>query len=228
MDNILQDDKIDETTESNVSNIHLIRILPSLSTLIISSPVTPSFTLPQLLEKAFSIIDSDDLLDCYNKSKYSDKILEDSWHFELHRTIRKCLPKGVRVYTEVGKIFTDKGSIDLYIPMYQWGIELLIDGDDLKKHYERFLPGNLFFLFDYFIILNLFVLTFIFQVESIVRFLSARLCLLTSDKQFSCKKYTVVHGMLPQTKLLLALKSKRKPEYLKYMFEDINYQKRIF
>lgn len=101
-------------------------------------------SLPSLLEVAFSSIDSDNLLNSCNRSKYCDKILERAWQYELQRSISEYLPTGVYVSSEVGKMFSDDGIVDLYIREYGWAIELLVDGDKLKEHYERFKKGILF------------------------------------------------------------------------------------
>lgn len=46
------------------------------------------------------------------------------------------------VSVEVGKVFTNKGSVDIYISKYKWAIEILIDGNRLNEHWKRFQPGN--------------------------------------------------------------------------------------
>lgn len=52
--------------------------LPSLSTITLSSStlLIPTFSITELLEKAFTLIDSDDLFNDYNQSIYFDRILE--------------------------------------------------------------------------------------------------------------------------------------------------------
>ncbi|CAI2200780.1 1703_t:CDS:1, partial [Funneliformis geosporum] len=76
---------------------------------------------------ALTIIDSNALFNSYNQSKYSNKLLESAWQFEIYRAISKCLPKGIYISPEVGRIFCQGGFVDLYIPTYKWAIELLIE-----------------------------------------------------------------------------------------------------
>lgn len=68
--------------------------------------------------------------------------MESIWHFELYRVLCNILPDNIYISPEVGKAFCDNGSIDLYIPFYCWGIELLVDGYGMKEHYLRFQAGN--------------------------------------------------------------------------------------
>lgn len=110
------------------------------------SLINPSITLSSMLKEALSNIDSKILLNSYSQNKYSNRLLEKAWHFELYRSICKCLPKDIYVSPEVGKSFTDNGMVDLYIPRYQWALELLVNGKDFKNHYNRFKNGILFLI----------------------------------------------------------------------------------
>lgn len=94
------------------------------------------------MKDALSNINPNNILKSLSLSKYNNKKLESIWHFELYRVLCKILPDNVNISPEVGKVFSDNGTIDLYIPCYGWGIELLVDGHEMKKHYLRFQPGN--------------------------------------------------------------------------------------
>lgn len=77
----------------------------------------------------------------YGKSQYFERITEKTWQTELYRTICLCLPDDVTVSVEVGGIFCENGILDIYLADYQWAVELLIDGDRLNEHWNRFQPG---------------------------------------------------------------------------------------
>lgn len=94
------------------------------------------------MKNAISNINPDNILKTLSLSKYNDRILESLWHFEFYRILYDLLPRDIRISPEFGKIFTDGGSIDLYIPFYGWAIELLVDGCGMKEHYTRFQIGN--------------------------------------------------------------------------------------
>lgn len=137
---------------TSLSDMIPIEFYPSL--------INPSIDLSSMLREAMANIDTETLLNSCTLNKYSNKLLEKAWHFELYRSICDCLPKDIYVSPEVGKAFTDNGIVDLYIPRYQWAIELLIDGKDFKKHYDRFKPGSLFLFlisFPFFIVISIFI-----------------------------------------------------------------------
>lgn len=96
------------------------------------------------MKNAFSNINPNNIMKSLALSKYNNKKkLESIWHFELYRVLCKILPEDVYISPEVGKVFCDNGSIDLYIPpSYCWGIELLVDGVGMKEHFMRFQSGN--------------------------------------------------------------------------------------
>ena len=68
---------------------------------------------------------------------------EDYWHQEMYRCLNLFFyPK---VHSEVGAFFGSRGSLDLYINSdLQLGFELLIAGDRLQMHIDRFLPGGIY------------------------------------------------------------------------------------
>lgn len=107
-----------------------------------SSNLDLNLTLPKLIKNALSKINSEILFNSYNQSKYADRILESACHFELYRAICKCLPPGIHVSPHIGKVFGNDGIVDLYIAKYKWAIDLLIDGDRLGEHHNRFKTGN--------------------------------------------------------------------------------------
>ena len=55
--------------------------------------------------------------------------------------IYNCLPNGMNLSPDVGRLFPTNGLVDFYITEPQWAIELLIDGVELKEHHERFQEG---------------------------------------------------------------------------------------
>lgn len=105
----------------------------------------PLLSLTKLIKISLSKIDSDSLLMSYSQSKYFNKISEKGWQAEMLKSISKCLPEGIYVSSEVGRVFCDDGSVDFYIPAYNWAIELLIGGIGLEEHYSRFLKGIIFY-----------------------------------------------------------------------------------
>lgn len=110
---------------------------PTLSLLL-----SPPSTLKILLEEAIANIDPNKLMNSCSMSTYNHKILERAWQDEILRAVDDCLPKDINIHSEVGKAYCDEGVVDLYIPVYQWAIEVLIDGIGMKEHYTRFQPGN--------------------------------------------------------------------------------------
>lgn len=111
------------------------------------SPKHSINTLPLLMEKAFSKINIKNILNSDSMSKFGNRISEKAWQFELYNSINKCIPYGIYVSPEVGKIYCDSGVVDLYISAYGWAIELLVDGNRLKDHSKRFLPGNFYLIY---------------------------------------------------------------------------------
>ncbi|CAJ0634356.1 7341_t:CDS:2 [Entrophospora sp. SA101] len=93
---------------------------------------------PEHLEEALSKIDSNAFLNSHGKSKDGKKILERLWQVELYCALKEHLYEKANISLEVGRMYCDDGIIDLYIPKYGWGIELLIDGVGMKEHYNRF------------------------------------------------------------------------------------------
>ncbi|CAH1767234.1 402_t:CDS:2, partial [Entrophospora sp. SA101] len=96
------------------------------------------FTLCELIKEALSKIDSNAFLNSHGKSKDGKKILERLWQVELYCALKEHLYEKANISLEVGRMYCDDGIIDLYIPKYGWGIELLIDGVGMKEHYNRF------------------------------------------------------------------------------------------
>jgi hypothetical protein len=52
----------------------------------------------------------------------------------------KC---GIDVSLEVGRMFCNSGTIDLYIPEREWAVELLVDGIGMREHHDRFKKGKI-------------------------------------------------------------------------------------
>lgn len=90
------------------------------------------------MKDALSNINSNNIINSFHLSKKNQKVLEKAWQFELYKSLCNCLPDNVYVSPEVGSLFCDNGIVDLYIPGYEWAVELLVDGLNLKKHWERF------------------------------------------------------------------------------------------
>jgi hypothetical protein len=64
---------------------------------------------------------------------------EAIYHFELYRVLHNILEGSLYPIPEYGK--GSNNSIDLMIPTYQWGIEILLDGRKITEHVERFNCG---------------------------------------------------------------------------------------
>ncbi|CAG8667449.1 9231_t:CDS:1, partial [Ambispora leptoticha] len=119
---------------------HQISIATSSSSSLVP-PLTDNKNLRELVKNALSNIDSNILKNNCNKSKDGRRLLESAWQVELYRTIYDHLPENVTISVEVGKLFTNDGVLDLYIPELQYAIEILIDGSSLQEHYNRFEKG---------------------------------------------------------------------------------------
>jgi hypothetical protein len=104
-------------------------------------PLKDGFSLNELITEALSRINSEALTNNLGCSRDGKKLLERAWQMEIYRAIYSCLPYGIHLSPDVGHVFEVDGFIDFYITELQWAIELLIDGNDLKEHYERFQKG---------------------------------------------------------------------------------------
>jgi len=72
-----------------------------------------------------------------------DRLLERTWQMEWYRTARSVLPKGTTISPDVGHVFGSEGFLDFYVDgALGWGIELVREGSELKKHAERFKPDG--------------------------------------------------------------------------------------
>ncbi|KAA8904998.1 hypothetical protein FN846DRAFT_919559 [Sphaerosporella brunnea] len=75
--------------------------------------------------------------------KPSQLNLEAQFGMELYRATFDLLNGNIVPSPEFGKKgCKGGGAVDFLIPGYGFGIELLIDGGELKDHYDRFLPGG--------------------------------------------------------------------------------------
>ena len=99
------------------------------------------FSLDELIKEALTRINSKALTNNLGCSKDGKKLLERAWQMELYRAIYSCLPDGIYISPDVGHIFSVDGFVDFYITELQWAIELVIDGNDLKGHHDRFQKG---------------------------------------------------------------------------------------
>jgi hypothetical protein len=75
-------------------------------------------------------------------------LLESKFHFELFSIARGLLGTRGRIDLEVGRVFLSNvepkcPAVDFYINgEYKWAIELMVEGDRLKEHLERFRQGK--------------------------------------------------------------------------------------
>ncbi|KAA8902470.1 hypothetical protein FN846DRAFT_908554 [Sphaerosporella brunnea] len=69
---------------------------------------------------------------------YSPK--EATYHFELYRALHKMLGGSLYSIPEYGK--HTNASIDIMIPHYGWGMELLLEGRKIAEHIRRFDAGG--------------------------------------------------------------------------------------
>jgi hypothetical protein len=73
----------------------------------------------------------------------NDNPPEVQFCMEFYRSIH-CLSKGNVLpspeYDKKG--YKGGGAVDILIPGYGFGVELLADGAGIKQHYQRFLPGG--------------------------------------------------------------------------------------
>jgi hypothetical protein len=65
---------------------------------------------------------------------YSPK--EATYHFELYRALHKLLGGSLYPIPEYGK--HTNASIDIMIPHYGWGMEVLLEGRKVAQHIRRF------------------------------------------------------------------------------------------
>ncbi|CAB5379351.1 unnamed protein product [Rhizophagus irregularis] len=67
-----------------------------------------------------------------------ERILEQTWQKEFYRIGTQVLGRDYFLSYEVGSVFGCEGKIDFYVEEFEWAIELLRDGEDMKKHKDRF------------------------------------------------------------------------------------------
>jgi hypothetical protein len=68
-----------------------------------------------------------------------DLLLERTWQMEWYCTAKSILPEGTIVSPDVGHVFGLDGFLNFYVHgTLGWGIELVGEGNKLKKHAERF------------------------------------------------------------------------------------------
>ncbi|PKY49591.1 hypothetical protein RhiirA4_528156 [Rhizophagus irregularis] len=68
------------------------------------------------------------------------RILEQIWQKEFYRIGTQVLGKDHFLSCDVGSVFGCEGKIDFYVEKFEWAIELLRDGEDMKGHKDRFEP----------------------------------------------------------------------------------------
>ncbi|CAB4475965.1 hypothetical protein RhiirA1_495218 [Rhizophagus irregularis] len=66
------------------------------------------------------------------------RILEQTWQKEFYRIGTQVLGRDHFLSWEVGSVFGCEGKIDFYVEEFEWAIELLRDGEDMKKYKDRF------------------------------------------------------------------------------------------
>jgi hypothetical protein len=65
---------------------------------------------------------------------------------EFYRALHDHLRGGILPSQEYGKFGKGGGVVDLYIPGYKFGLEILLEGRGLTERYKRFLPGGIIIL----------------------------------------------------------------------------------
>ena len=69
--------------------------------------------------------------------------LEAKYQDEFYRAFTSLLGNGVGISSEWSR--DNRGRFDFRILGPKWGVQLLRDGDQLKDHYDRFLPGGKYY-----------------------------------------------------------------------------------
>jgi len=104
----------------------------------------PSFE--AFLVRVMQRFSSAQLLSSLSRTKADGSILERQWQNEFYRAAKSILGSGIAISPDTGAYFNSKGFLDFYInSSLQWGIEILREGIDMKKHMERFQPGGDYF-----------------------------------------------------------------------------------
>lgn len=70
------------------------------------------------------------------------KIMEGQWQQEFFRATAALLPESATLSPEYGREPGAQGQVDFFIAEYQWMIEILREGIDMKKHERRFEVGG--------------------------------------------------------------------------------------
>jgi len=73
------------------------------------------------------------------------RLLERIWQMEFYRSATQILPIDVYISPDVGAVFGTGGYVDFYVnDGRNWAIELLRDGEDLRRHQEKFTKNGLY------------------------------------------------------------------------------------
>jgi len=82
----------------------------------------------------------DVLANSKSRSSENNKLLERQWQMEFYRASTTLLPVNKHwISPDVGALFGAEGYVDFYInDVFQWAVELLREGLDMKEHAARF------------------------------------------------------------------------------------------
>ena len=70
---------------------------------------------------------------------------EQHWQMEFYKAMCTILPIGTHVQVNVGSSFGSPGRLDFRVNgTRQWAIELLVNGDRMKEHIQRFEEGGIY------------------------------------------------------------------------------------
>ena len=79
------------------------------------------------------------------QNKGKDRPLEGVWNNELYQAMTSLLPRKNFVHSQFGREMGTMGLVDFYVNgQLKWVIEILIDGDRLKIHEDKFKPKGLY------------------------------------------------------------------------------------
>ncbi|CAG8774817.1 9208_t:CDS:2, partial [Cetraspora pellucida] len=121
-----------------------------LSQRLFTSPVNfgslPAKTFDEFLMRTIERMNPSKLSESFGKGyaeTYGNLGNNLSWQMEWYRTATTVVPEGTSISADVGAVFGSAGFLNFYVNgELCWGIELIREGDRLKKHAERFEQGG--------------------------------------------------------------------------------------
>ncbi|GBC49492.1 uncharacterized protein OCT59_015739 [Rhizophagus irregularis] len=97
---------------------------------------SPSSTFDEFLLRTIERMSSSTLKESLGKRSY---LYERTWQMEWFCTAKTVIPENALVSSDIGESFGSVGFLDFYVDNgYCWGVELICEGEKLKKYAEKF------------------------------------------------------------------------------------------